>query len=262
MTIIEAVTQVLSKTNKSLSAKQIYNKIIENNLYQFSTNNPIHIVNTQIRRHCVGVELAYTKNMKKIFNIDKKGNFSLLQSKVDSSNKNTLISELYRIHNSLLDQTKNNILNQLTELTPIQFEEFSRIFLLEFGFEDMFVTKVSRDGGIDGYGKLKVGLEYFNVAFQSKKWSKNKIPRKEIDAFRGSIQGKYEQGIFFTTSQFTTGAKSVSVVPGAVPIVLVDGSSLTDYMIENEIGVKLEQQLPLFSLTINQLFEKKEKLWL
>ena len=35
--------------------------------------------------------------------------------------------------------------------------------------------------------------------------------RPEIDKFRGAIQGEFEQGVFFTTSDFTTGATEVSL---------------------------------------------------
>lgn len=67
-----------------------------------------------------------------------------------------------------------------------------------YGFSDLSVTQKSKDGGIDGFGKLKIGLAHMSVAFQCKRWNVGSVGRKEIDAFRGAIQGEYEQGIFFT----------------------------------------------------------------
>lgn len=110
----------------------------------------------------------------------------------------------------------------------------------------MKVTQLSKDGGIDGYGKLKVGLSYMNVAFQCKRWTKGNIGRPEIDKFRGAIQGKYEQGIFFTTAAFAPGVENESFRPGAVPIILIDGKGVVDMMLDKEFGVNIES-LPIYS---------------
>ena len=75
-----------------------------------------------------------------------------------------------------------------------------------------------------------------SVAFQCKRWQGN-IGRPIIDQFRGAIQGSYEQGIFFTTSDFTPQAKEVSFKQGSVPIVLMNGSGIVDIMIDKGLGV-------------------------
>ena len=69
-----------------------------------------------------------------------------------------------------------------------------------------------------------------NVAFQCKRWTTANVGRPEIDKFRGAIQGEYEQGIFFTTANFASGAKEVSIKRGAVPIILIDGPSIVELM--------------------------------
>jgi predicted helicase len=106
-------------------------------------------------------------------------------------------------------------------LTPKQFERFAGTLLSAYGFNEMKVTGKSGDGGIDGHGKLKVGLASMNVAFQCKRWQ-GAVGRPEIDKFRGAIQGEFEQGIFFTTSQFSSPAQEASIKKGAAPIVLLD----------------------------------------
>ena len=136
---------------------------------------------------------------------------------------------------------RNKLLERLLSLTPRQFEHFGQRLMIAYGFSDVEVTGVSRDGGIDGYGRLALGLATLNAAFQCKRWQGN-IGRPEVDKFRGAIQGNYEQVLFFTTSDFTPEAKSVSLRSGAVPIVLFNGQSIVRMMIERQIGV---ERIPL-----------------
>jgi len=131
---------------------------------------------------------------------------------------------------------RSQLLGKLNELTPRQFELSARKLLQAYGFVDVKVTNVSSDGGIDGYGKLRLGLATMNVAFQCKRWQGN-VGRPEVDKFRGAIQGEFEQGVFFVTSDFTTHAREASLKKGAVPIILLNGESILDLMIQKGIGV-------------------------
>ena len=56
MTIIEAIKEVLKSESKGLSSAEIYQKIIDQNLYQFGAKNPDGVVNGEIRRHCIGLD--------------------------------------------------------------------------------------------------------------------------------------------------------------------------------------------------------------
>jgi len=51
----------------------------------------------------------------------------------------------------------------------------------------MQTTPISRDGGIDGHGRLKVGLAYINVAFQCKRWQVS-VGRPEVDKLRVPVK--------------------------------------------------------------------------
>ena len=73
---------------------------------------------------------------------------------------------------------------------------------MAYGFVDVTVTSVTKDGGIDGHGRLTLGLATMGAAFQCKRWQGN-VGRPEVDKFRGAIQGEFEQGVFFATSDFT-----------------------------------------------------------
>ena len=107
-------------------------------------------------------------------------------------------------------------------------EQFGKKLLQAYGFLEVVVTRFTKDGGIDGHGKLKVGLAHLNVVFQCKRYTKGSVSRPEIDAFRGAIQGQYEQVIVSTTSSDASGAEAASFRPGAVPIILIDGNSIVD----------------------------------
>ena len=124
------------------------------------------------------------------------------------------------------------LLDGLSELTPRRFELFARRLLEAYGFVDVKVTGISADGGIDGYGKLHLGLASMNAAFQCRRWRGN-IARAEVDKFRGAIQGEFEQGVFFVTSDFTLQANNASLKRGAVPILLLNGESIVDLMIDS-----------------------------
>lgn len=59
-TLNNAIKKVLS-ANESLRPKEIYEKIIEQKLFQFESNNPIGIVNSEVRKSCVGINLKKSK---------------------------------------------------------------------------------------------------------------------------------------------------------------------------------------------------------
>lgn len=161
-------------------------------------------------------------------------------------------ANLVDIYERYEEQFRSKLLDRLYELTPTQFENFARHILDAYGFVQMTVTQVGRDGGIDGFGLLKVGLARMSVAFQCKKWANN-VSRPEIDKFRGAIQGQYEQGIFFTTSDFTKEATEASIRKGAVPIILLNGDSIVDLMINKEIGVQ-KKPLQVYEDQIDSIF--------
>jgi restriction system protein len=154
---------------------------------------------------------------------------------------------------------RSQLLDKLSELTPHQFELFARKLLQAYGFVEVNATGVSPDGGIDGYGKLRLGLATMNVAFQCKRWQGN-VSRPEVDKFRGAIQGEFEQGVFFVTSDFTSQAREASLKKGAVPIILLNGESIVDLMIQKGIGVERNPLFMYYERPADFVEEEGEKL--
>lgn len=254
-TIIEAISKVLKDNGKSLSIKDIYDQIVDNLYYKFKAQNPYNVVRVEIRRHCIGVDIP-SSSRKKYFQIHKDGTYSLLSSSKDltdtakqvkeiENDENKQIVKLKEIHLQCTNSFKRKLLNQLKEIEPDTFELFCKKLLKVYGFKDLKVTRPKRDGGIDGYGKLKVGISYLNVAVQCKRWKNTTVGRTEIDKFRGAIQGDFEQGIFLTTSQFSKEALNATTKKGAVPIILIDGMMIVDIMIEKKFGIEIEE-MPIY----------------
>lgn len=147
------------------------------------------------------------------------------------------------------------LLQKLLDLTPEKFEEFAAVLLKGYGFQKVVVTGKSGDGGIDGHGELKVGLAVLKAAFQCKRWN-GEVGSKEVQAFRGAIQGQFEQGYFFTTSTFSKPAQTESLKIGAAPVILFDGEQIGQIMIEKGIGIR-RRPVELYEDQIEDLFETK-----
>jgi restriction system protein len=264
MTINEAIKEAMRLHGGPMTIREAYNAIVEAGLYTFHAENPVHVVASQLRRHCKGLDFPSASETKH-FELLGDDKYYFLEQPVrqpgsgkKESGKDTsrsLLRDLKSIHQRYQAELRSKILFRIRRLDPSTFEDFAKRLLEAYGFVDMKVTQYSRDGGIDGHGKLKVGLAYLNVAFQCKRFNRNTVGRPEIDKFRGAIQGEFEQGIFFTSSTFAQGAEAASFRRGAVPIVLIDGKAIVDLMIEKEFGVQVEQ-LPIYSYALDLVFSE------
>lgn len=249
-----------------MTIREVYDVIVGAGLYTFHAEKPTHVVASQLRRHCTGLDFPSASETKH-FELRGDDKYYFLELPVrqpgsgrKASEKDTsrsLLRKLKTIHQRYQAELRSTILSHLRRLHPSTFEDFAKRLLEAYGFLDMKVTQYSKDGGIDGHGKLKVGLAHLNVAFQCKRFNHNSVGRPEIDKFRGAIQGEFEQGIFFTTSTFAQGAEAASFRRGAVPIILIDGKAIVDLMIEKQFGVQMEQ-LPIYSYALDLVFSEDD----
>lgn len=128
------------------------------------------------------------------------------------------------------------LLTRLLKMSPAEFEEIVGRLLAEMGFEEILVTKISGDGGIDVRGTLVVGEVIRNrMAVQVKRW-KNNVQSPTVQQVRGSL-GAHEHGLIVTTSDFSKGARDEAARPDAVPVGLMDGEQLVALLVQYEIGV-------------------------
>ena len=136
------------------------------------------------------------------------------------------------------DAEEINLLAILRELPPYGFELICGRLLREHGFEEVEVTQRSRDGGIDGYGLLRLSpFVSLRVAFQAKRY-KDVVSRSAVGEFRNALLGRAEKGVFITTGRFTTDAESEATRDGVVPIELIDGERLVELFQDAGIGVR------------------------
>lgn len=135
-------------------------------------------------------------------------------------------------------ETSVDLLQVLQNLSPSGFERISRELLREHGFENVYVTGGSHDGGIDGYGTLEINpFVSFKVLFQCKRY-KGSVSRAQVGDFRNAMIGRAEKGIIITTGTFTNEAIKEANREGAPQIELVDGIKLVEMFEKVELGVK------------------------
>ena len=150
--------------------------------------------------------------------------------------------------NRTREEAKSRLLTELKALSPTGFEHFCLELLQQLGYHNVAVTKRSGDGGIDGYGDFRQGAVSIKSAFQAKRWAETPVGRPEIDKLRGAIQGDYDHGVFITTSRFTKDAAEASYKKGAISVLLLDGDSIVEMMLERGIGV-VKQPLYLYEIS-------------
>jgi len=130
------------------------------------------------------------------------------------------------------------LLATLRRLDPQGFERFTTHLLLEMGFERAENTPFSRDGGIDGYGLMRVSeFISYRVVYQCKRYSEKPVSRSEVGDFRNAMLGRADKGIIFTTSRFSADATTEAKRDGVPPIELVDGERLVQIIEDFEFGV-------------------------
>lgn len=147
------------------------------------------------------------------------------------------------LHESLApsELQEQNLLKVIQSLPPYGFELLCERLLREHGFEDVEVTQKSRDGGIDGYGVLRLSpFVSMKVAFQAKRY-KEVVPRAAVGEFRNALLGRAEKGVVITTGRFSADAEKEAARDGVIPIELVDGERLVALFEEARLGVKPKQ---------------------
>ncbi len=137
--------------------------------------------------------------------------------------------------------------------TPGFFEKLVVELLVKMGYggsqrDAARVVGQSGDEGIDGIiDEDRLGLDAIYI--QAKKWDKTiPIGRPEIQKFVGALQGKRaKKGIFITTARFSNEAREYANGIDT-KVVLIDGSRLTDLMIDYGVGVTTRAQYELKDL--------------
>lgn len=137
----------------------------------------------------------------------------------------------------------SELLATVKKCSPQFFERLVILLLVRMGYggslkEAGQAIGRAGDGGIDGVIREdKLGLD--NIYIQAKRWNDKPVGSPEIDQFAGALsKKKATKGIFITTSTFTKDALA-SVREYASRIILIDGITLADYMMDHDVGVSV-----------------------
>ncbi|HEX4755832.1 MAG TPA: restriction endonuclease [Candidatus Dormibacteraeota bacterium] len=151
---------------------------------------------------------------------------------------------LERTWRELRTQVAVDVLEKVRTASPRFFEELVVRLLVAMGYGGSYadaasVVGKSGDEGIDGIIKEdRLGLDALYV--QAKRWQ-SVVGRPVVQAFAGSLEGaRARKGVVITTSSFTPDAKSY-VNQIEKRIVLIDGPTLAELMIEHGVGVAADR---------------------
>jgi len=264
MTIIEAVKNVLAG-NKVMSSREIYDKIVEKNLYEFPAKNPQAVVNGMIRRHCLELNFP-TSSPIKYFRIaskdGKKLKYCLLDEKQkvkfnNNSSKTHAQSEMLpeekivNVYQEHLNELYSSLLSLILEKHSSFFEQLIVDLLIKMGYgygSDSGITVGGpHDGGIDGIiSEDKLGLDL--IYLQAKRYKESqKIGSKDLQAFVGAMKS-VQKGVFITTSSFTREAVKFVEEQQQKNLKIIDGKLLAELMVKYEVGVKVQQSFNIYKL--------------
>lgn len=159
----------------------------------------------------------------------------------------TPLEAIGKAYNTIREELSKSLLKAIMECSPDFFEVLVIDLLLAMGYgydskDSGMVVGRTGDGGIDGIiNEDKLGFS--QVYVQAKRWNPEQtVGRPEVQAFAGALLGNgASKGLFITTSQFSKSARQYVDDQKTMRIVLVDGAELTRLMIDNGVGVSVQQ---------------------
>lgn len=146
-------------------------------------------------------------------------------------------------YQKIRESLEQDILSKLKTVHPARFEDIVVKLLVKMGYggsitEAGKATRYTNDEGIDGIIKEdKLGLDVIYI--QAKRWE-GTVSRPEIQKFVGALAGqRAKKGVFITTSTFSKDAITYASQMDT-KIVLIDGKNLSQYMIDYNLGVSVQ----------------------
>lgn len=180
------------------------------------------------------------------------------ETSIDDTTPEEALEAAYRdLRNALAD----DILDQVKKCSPQFFERLVVDLLVAMGYGGSLADAgraIGRTGdeGIDGIiNEDKLGLDA--VCIQAKRWSDRTVGRPEVQAFAGSMEGyRAKKGVFITTSTFSKEAYDY-IKRIERKIVLIDGSTLAELMVDYDIGVTTSRRYLLKRIDTDYFLEEE-----
>jgi restriction system protein len=145
---------------------------------------------------------------------------------------------------------RRDLLERIAQNSPAFFEQLIVDLLVAMGYGGTHKNAAkqlgrSGDGGVDGViNEDRLGLD--RVYVQAKRYAQGTtIGRPDVQGFVGSLVGLgATKGVFVTTSAFSSGAIDF-VKHLSQRVILLDGQTMADLMIEHGVGVRTAQAIVL-----------------
>lgn len=155
--------------------------------------------------------------------------------------------------NKIVDLEKNILIEIINKIykcfltDPYEFEYFCKLFFYKEGFDEIEVTRRTKDGGVDlkaikkGYDEN--GVDTINYKIQAKRLKPStSVSVKDVRELKGVLEG-HEKGIFITTSKYSKDALEFANSCNPKCLILIDGLNIARKCIELQIGFLYE---PIF----------------
>jgi restriction system protein len=167
--------------------------------------------------------------------------------------------ELGHAYLRLRENLESELLQQVKTASATFFENLVVQLLVRMGYGGNLhdagqAVGQSGDGGIDGIIKEdQLGLDVIYI--QAKRWESN-VGRPEIQKFAGALQGhRARKGVFITTSGFSRDAlEYVERIDSK--IILIDGPTLSKYMVDKDVGVSTTETIHLKKIDLDYFNEE------
>jgi restriction system protein len=144
----------------------------------------------------------------------------------------------------LESDVRGDLLQRVKTISPAAFEGLVLQLLGALGYgvgpESRRGVSLGPDGGLDGrIHEDRLGLA--SIYIQAKRYQEQTIGRPVIQAFYGAMGGVgANKGVFITTSSFSREARDYADALIDKRIVLIDGSRLTQLMLDAGVGVSVK----------------------
>ena len=153
------------------------------------------------------------------------------------------------------EEFEEKLLAAIAKMSPKKFEAFSRALLNKMGVEFTEKgTKISNDGGIDGYG-YHTDINDFRttrVVIQCKRYNTSPVTEPELNQFLGAMNKfKADYGVFVTNGRFTNAARQAA--REGSPITLIDGNDLVRLVVRYELHIK-----PVTTYVLDSFYDSEE----
>lgn len=198
--------------------------------------NPSKVNNTTLKQFPEFLEFQNIKREKNVQN----------EPDISEDRSRTPEESLETSYQTILNALATEILDKVKSCSPNFFERLVVGLLVKMGYGGTLqdaageILGKSGDGGVDGVIKEdRLGLDVIYI--QAKRWE-GTVSSSAIRDFAGALlQKKARKGVFITTSNFTTNAKTFvkDIESTGSKIILINGEELAELMIDYNVGVSV-----------------------